>query len=685
MFHTTRRRLSILAAIPVAWLLSLSGAGAGGWSAIGPRTARVTTLAVDPAQPSVLFAGTWGGGMYRSLDGGRSWRRSNAGLTDTDVIQVAISPHDPDTLLAATWYGGLFRSRDRGESWERLHEADFRFGCFSCVAFDPDGADLAYTASADEVLVLRFDDEGSLSWEILGRRNSSLHLARGIWVDPSDSATLLVPDAASGIFLSRDAGLTWELVQVPEADISEIAFDPRDSDRILAAALDGLLLESRDRGATWSELARLPLPWAYNLAFDPVEDGTIFAFSGSELVVSRDDGVTWSVLPNLGTQLVPGALATTVGPSGLGMVFAGAGGVESSSDGGASWTWLSQPFDAARVAAISTDPRDASRVWAATSTAGVFASADGGTSWRHGFDGLPEGSTSALAADPRDPDVLIVGVDTDGLYRSSDGGDSWTRVTVEGSPLAQVDFLSAVDTGTGSTQWFAAARWGNVYRSRDGGDTWTRIADSFLQDVTSAVVASPHSPATLFVGESTHRLVVSRDGGDTWAEARNNLPDNEHIWSIAFSPDLPGVLWAGGAGGQVYRSKTDGFLWAPAGDPVADSSVVALVPEPGDGSRIWAATYLDGVFLSTDGGQTWSSVSGGLANPRVSCLVPVPGRFGLSLLAGTDGGGVFRLEPARPRQPAGRKASGATLGSKETRHAPQDARPRSTVGPIAVP
>ena len=685
MLHSTRRFVSSLAAISLVWFVSLGIAAAGGWSAIGPRTARVTTLAVDPALPSVLFAGTWGGGVYRSLDGGRSWRRSNAGLTDTDVIQVAISPHDPDTLLAATWYGGLFRSRDRGESWERLHEADFQFGCFSCVAFDPDGADLAYTASADEVLVLRFDDEGSLSWEILGRRNSSLHLARGIWVDPSDSATLLVPDAASGIFRSQDAGRTWELVQVPEADISEIAFDPRNPDRILAAALDGLLLESRDRGATWSELARLPLRRTANLVFDPVEEDTIFAFSGTELLVSRDDGLTWSVLPNLGTQLVPGALATTVVPSGLGMVFAGTGGVAASSDRGGSWTWLSQPFDAARVAAISTDPRDPSRVWAATSTAGLFASSDGGSQWRQGFDGLPQGSTSALAADPRNPDVLIVGVVEDGLYRSLDGGDSWTRVTAEGSPLAQVDLLSAVDTGTGSTQWFAAARWGNMYRSRDGGASWSRIADSFLRDITSAVVASPHSPATLFVGESSHRLVVSRDGGETWAEAANNLPERESIWSIAFSPDLPGVLWAGGAGGQVYRSKTDGFLWAPAGDPVADSPVVALVPEPGDGSRIWAATYLDGVFLTTDGGQSWSSVSGGLTNPRVSCLVPVPGRFGLSLLAGTNGGGIFRLEPARPRQPAGRKASGATLGSNATRHTPQDARPRSTAGPIAVP
>ena len=332
MLHSNHRLMSSLVAISLVWLASLGVAGAGGWSAIGPRTAYVTTLAIDPAQPWVMYAGTWGGGIYRSLDGGRSWRRSNAGLTDTDVIQVVISPHDPDTLFAATWYGGLFRSRDRGESWERLHEADFRFGCFSCVAFDPDGADLAYTASAGEVLVLRFDDEGSLSWEILGRRNSSLHLARGIWVDPSDSATLLVPDAASGIFLSRDAGLTWELVQVPEADISEIAFDPRDSDRILAAALDGLLLESRDRGATWSELARLPLRWALNLAFDPVEDGTIFAFSGFQILVSRDDGLTWSVLPNLETQPFPGALGTTVDSSGIGMVFAGTGGVASSSD-----------------------------------------------------------------------------------------------------------------------------------------------------------------------------------------------------------------------------------------------------------------------------------------------------------------------------------------------------------------
>ena len=274
-----------------------------------------------------------------------------------------------------------------------------------------------------------------------------------------------------------------------------------------------------------------------------------------------------------------------------------------------------------------------------------------------------------------------MGVDTDGLYRSSDGGDSWTRVTAEGSPLAQVDLLSAVDAGTGPTQWFAAASSGGVYRSTDGGDSWTRITDSFLRDATSAVVASPHSPATLFVGESTHRLVVSRDGGDTWAEARNNLPDNERIWSIAFSPDLPGVVWAGGGSGQVYRSKTDGFLWASAGDPVAGSAVVALVAEPGDGSRVWAATEWNGVFLTTDGGQTWSSVSGGLATPRVNCLVPVPGRAGQALLAGTNGGGIFRLEPTSPRQPSGRTGSGAAPTPKIVNRVSQATASRQVTRP----
>ena len=106
-------------------LLTMSQAGtvsAGNnvWTSHGPDGGMINALAIDPATPSTLYAGTWGGGVFKSADGGASWSAVNTGLPATDVYALVIDPATPSTLYAGT-NGGVFKSTNGGAAWEAVN------------------------------------------------------------------------------------------------------------------------------------------------------------------------------------------------------------------------------------------------------------------------------------------------------------------------------------------------------------------------------------------------------------------------------------------------------------------------------------------------------------------------------------------------------------------------------------
>ena len=441
--------LAVLISAAALTICSSDLGAAGPWTALGPDTAEVTAVAIDPSAPWEIFVGTAGGGVYVSRDGGHTWQRSNAGLTDLEVYEIALSPQEPDTVFAAT-AGGLFRSHDRGARWQRVATATL--GCIvGCVAVDATLPQTLYLAGWNEIY--RSSDGGTSWTTILDGNSGGLSFANGVWVHPQDPSFVLVADNFDGFFTSRDGGSTWSHELPPwYYSVEQVAFDPRDADRILATADYGYVLESRDRGTTWIAMSRIPVGWVPQLVFDPATPGTLYAFSWWELFVSRDGGLTWEKLPALGEQGFPGALGSCVQFSALTMVFAGAQGVQASSDGGTSWSPLSGPLAAAQVAAVHVDPRNPDRSWATTRSAGLFATSDGGATWSSGFDGLPPGGANVLEADPNDPDTIIVGA-AGGLYRSSDGGLTWSPLTPDGTPFSSATILTAATTIP--TTWYA--------------------------------------------------------------------------------------------------------------------------------------------------------------------------------------------------------------------------------------
>src|SRR5215475_13929797 len=132
--------VAALSALLLAALVLPANAGANTWSSARLYGGSVYGLAVSPADPSIVLAGTGGAGVFRSTDGGVSWHRSSSGMPhDTIVFTFAFAPSAPGTVFAGTYRSGVYRSTDAGQSWVRI-TSSIDTASFYYIAVDPSNA-----------------------------------------------------------------------------------------------------------------------------------------------------------------------------------------------------------------------------------------------------------------------------------------------------------------------------------------------------------------------------------------------------------------------------------------------------------------------------------------------------------------------------------------------------------------
>lgn len=170
-------------------------------------------IAVHPARPDRILAGVEHGALVATPDGGETWRES---LVGCDVHRVAVHPTDPDRVFAATG-SGLYRSDDGGTEWREI--SDLRNSYLHAVVFRPDQPDRMYVyAASDESPVYRSEDGGD-SWAPVGEGLPDARPADTLRLHPANPETVIyagdADDETSHLFVSTDAGATWERVDLP--------------------------------------------------------------------------------------------------------------------------------------------------------------------------------------------------------------------------------------------------------------------------------------------------------------------------------------------------------------------------------------------------------------------------------------------------------------------------------------
>lgn len=262
----------------------------------------VTSLAVNPSNPDVLYAGTTAG-VYKSTDGGESWFLSSQGMPESLVQALAIAPSDPDTLYASIGVlptvAGVFRSTDGGETWtpasRGLPDPPPFCGCgsllpISALAVDPANAQVVYAGTSEGVYKTR---DGGRRWFPSSQGMGGAAVI-SLAIDPTFPTRIY---AATGgtLFGSTNRGASWTALGGSELRIQEVVVHPRSPRTLYAATLRGVV-KSTDRGLHWRPVGQLPRVRIFALLLDAGVAGRDVLYVGTEIGVfkSGDGGATWS-------------------------------------------------------------------------------------------------------------------------------------------------------------------------------------------------------------------------------------------------------------------------------------------------------------------------------------------------------------------------------------------------------
>ncbi len=601
-FARPRNRGSSPFALAVVLSLSPAAARAASpWVPIGPSGGIVNVVASAPSAPEIVYAASPTGGVFSSPDSGDTWQAVDSGLSDLRIECLAVSPADPRVVYAGT-QSGAFKTTDGGASWMAL-TGGFPAGIVNSIAIDPSNAETLYAAGAGGLLA-RSTDEGA-SWSAIGDTAVAAAQPRALAIDPSHTATLYLGTAQNGVYRSSDGGTSWTEKNTGLVDpvgntygVLALAVDPTNTSRLYAGAAGQGVYSTTDAGGHWTP----SLPAAGLITSIVVtSNGTVYLANQGGFYALPPGESVWTSLPFSSNFINTLAVGGPTAPVYIGFGKAGfdAGGL-ARWDGGASYVY--SDLEAVAISALAADPMSAGRALAGTPF-GILSGT--GDTWE---DLACCPGPSALAAsilfDPRHPGVVYAGAS--GVFKSSDAGTTWVA-TSTGLPSTLV---RSVVAQPGSDQGILAGTLQGVFQSSDGGANWAVASADLAGRQIFALAADPGSAATVWAG-TIDGVYRSTDSGVHFARAGT-------LGGIVYAVlAAAGGRTLAGTDSGLWTSADGGASWTPATGSAA-SPYFALLEDPGSGEVF--AGGLTGVARSSDGGASFSPDSEGLSSREVRCL-----------------------------------------------------------------
>ena len=666
-----------LPAGPVFDSATISGLSARniGSTAMSGRIAAIAGR-VEPDGKTLLLIGAASGGVWKSTDGGTTFRPIFDKQTSQSIGALALDPNNPNTYWAGT-----------GESWMR-----------NSVSI----GDGVYKTS-----------DGGETWTKMGLPNSE-HISK-ILVDPANSDTVYVcvpgrlwsDSAERGLYKTTDGGKSWALILKGgnlSTGCSTLAMDPKNPRHLIAGMWDfrrtgwgfrsggpnaeapsaSDLLVSEDGGASWTSLKSNPAlpkgPWGREaVAFAPSNPNVVYAFVEavrSALFRSDDGGKTWSERDRSQNMVWrPFYFANlTVDPTNPDRIYKGDLNLIVSEDGGKSFTSLAPGSVHSDHHALWIDPRDPKHV-VTGNDGGLYMSQDGGNRWLKA-DNLPISQFYHVSVDDKDPyqvygglqdnsawvaDSAYPGGITSGRWENLGGGDGFWAWP---DPAAPEDFAYAESQG------------GEVIRvnrhTLEGRDIQPKsdTKEKLRFNWNTPLYVSPVEKGTIYIG--AQYLYRSRDHGQSWDKISPDLTTNDPekqkqeesggitvdnsaaethttIYAISESPKQAGVIWVGTDDGNLQLTRDGGKSWTNltkgVGMPPASwvSWVEASPTNPAGAyvafDRHTVGDFTPHILMTNDYGKTWVNVAvpqSGLRG-QVNVIKEDPDKPGL-LYAGTEFG-----------------------------------------------
>jgi photosystem II stability/assembly factor-like uncharacterized protein len=633
------------------------------WRMIGPfRGGRVNAVSGVTGQPDTFYFGSVGGGVWKSLNSGRTWTPIFDANNVASIGAIAVATANPNTIYVGTGepdmrdsiaYGdGVYKSMDAGKTWKHLGLENTKQ--IGRIIVDPKNPNTVFVAAMGNAYAPNPDrgvfrsQDGGATWQKVLFKNEDVG-AIDLAFDPVDSkivyATLWnvrrppwfiyapANGPGAGIFKSIDGGSTWKEISVgiPLEGRGHIgiAVAPSNRNRLYAVvdAKEGGVFTSNDAGATWTRLSSDKRMWDRGWYFEKVtvdpKNADVVYVMNTSIYRSTDAGKTWT--PIKGAPGGDDYHQLWINPDDpKRMIVASDQGSIVTVDGAVTWSsWYNQPT--AQIYHVAADYRFPYWVTGAQQDSGAVGTpsrSNHSEISNRDWEGLCAGGEAGYTApDPLHPEILFGGTvsrcnvltgetknvspergATPGQYRHA-----WTQ------PLV----FSAADRH--------ALYYANqfLYKTVNGGESWTQISPDMTRE-------DPEVPSNLNEAAAA----------DAPADKRRGV-----IYTIAPSPLRAATVWIGTDDGLVHLTKDDGKTWQNVTPPALTSwsKVVMIEASHFDVNEAYAAVerhqladYEPHIYRTVDSGKTWTEITKGLpAGVYVQTVKEDPHRRGL-LFTGTE-------------------------------------------------
>jgi photosystem II stability/assembly factor-like uncharacterized protein len=430
--------------------------GGASWFASGQGLnyeAIVYALAVDPNNPQVIFAGTrspgstppWGGGVFKSNDGGQTWINHTYNLGEEWVYGLAIDPRNTQVIYAATHSAGIYKSTDGGHNWTAVNNGITDLGTRT-VAIDPSNSNVVYAGSWHGPAVFKTTNGGQ-SWSAVNNGMVGAKII-SVVIDPAHPSTVYALSYLRGLFKSDNGGGSWSAAGLYPDYVFSLAINPADHQVLLASAENDALFRSISGAMSWVNSSHgvhaTSIP---ALAADPALPGVVFAgLNGQGVYRSGDDGQTWTAMNNGLGDLNVRALAVT--PAGL---FAGtaSGGIYKIVSPAQDWQVMNSGLGFSEAKTWIDNP--ALSRFSPLGPAADYQLDDinpGESSYPDPKAVLPA-PVQALAPAPSANSTIYAGTAGSGVYRSTNNGDTWQAAGLSGKTVLSL----AVDQVNAARLW----------------------------------------------------------------------------------------------------------------------------------------------------------------------------------------------------------------------------------------
>ena len=614
-------------------------------------SASVGAIAVAISNPNVVYVGSGeglhrpdlsvGDGIYKSTDAGKTW--THLGLRDGQQIpQLAVDPKNPDRVFAAVAghpYGpneerGVYRSLDGGKTFEKVLYRDENVGA-NDVQIDPSNPQVVYAAlwesregpwengvfNGDGGGIFKSTDGGK-TWRQLTKGLPGNIVQANIAIAPSAPKTLFAAvrtKTISKLYRSEDGGETWSGTTddprpglgIGGGDLPVVRFDPKNPQIVYSASV--VCWKSTDGGKTWEGWRGAPGGDDYqNVWINPNNPDIILLGSDQGAIVTVNGGKSWSSWYNQPTAQLYHVSADNSFPYRLysGQQESGSVGIKSRGDQGEITFRDWQPVAAEEYGYVVADPLDPDII-----IGGKLTRFDRRTGQAQNILPVPvqtEGfrmlRTEPVVFSLRDPHLLFFAGNT--LWQTRDRGDHWEKISPD---LSRPNYELPASIGKYKEDATKQAHrrgviyavapspldanriWcgtddGLIHLTTDGGKTWTNVTPPSISawQKISLIEAGHFDSNTAYAAVNTMRIddlrphiLATHDSGKTWREIANGIPAGQIVNAVREDPGRKGLLFAGTEKG-VYVSFDDGANWESLRLNLPASSVRDLIVKNDD-------------------------------------------------------------------------------------------------------